>query len=255
MKSRILMVEDDRALTDIYRPPLEKAGYQVECVHQGTEAMRAYYAFRPDLVILDLNLGDGVTGLDVLKSIRQESSDVRIIIVTSEVSEQLQAFGLSHGANDYAIKHLKPQLLVARVKEQLRHGLPALQYRFGSVKVDLERNLVWCGSQRNTLCATERRVLARLLETPDRAVSFASLFQAGWGVTLPQPPTAVDLAPLDAIIYRLRTKTGPDFILNARGGYMLAAAQPEAPTVDAAAAKPQSPQRPANSAGKEHSYV
>jgi DNA-binding response OmpR family regulator len=236
MTARILLVEDDEAVIAAYRQTLEAAGHKTQSVETGEEAMRAFRAFGADLVLLDLKLAGEVTGMDVLQAIRRENTAARVIIITAQRDQEMQVFGLEHGADDYVVKTIPPPILLARVNAQLRRA-PAgesLVGRGGEVQVDLGRNLVWRGSRRFVLGDTERRVLARLLQTPDRAVSFNELSLAGWDIPLPRPYTENDLAGLDGCIYRLREKLGSEFIVATGGGYVVAV--PEAEVLEQAGA-------------------
>lgn len=224
MAARILIVENDVPTAEAYGATLEGAGYITQSAATGKDALRVFRAFAPDLVLLDLHLDGELTGFDVLAAIRKQNQVVRVVIVTGIQSEDHQAFGLTGGADDYVIKNVSPKILLARVQAQLRRAPVAAAPPFvrGRIKVDFARNLLWNGPRCWPMSDTERKILARLAETPDRAVSFHELSEVGWSIKLPKTPMDEDLAPLDGCIYRLREKAGAEFIVSAGGGYMIA---------------------------------
>ena len=120
MAAQILVVDDDRDITDTLRAYLEQAGYGVAAVHDGTAALASFRRDRPDLVVLDLGLPE-VDGLDVARAIRRDS-DVPIIMVTARVDEADRLVGLELGADDYVAKPFSPREVVARVKAVLRRA-------------------------------------------------------------------------------------------------------------------------------------
>ena len=84
MSSRVLIVEDEVALRSNYADALTRAGHQVDVAGSGAEALMRFNAFRPNLVLLDIGLGAGLDGLDVLRRIRSENDEVGIVIVSAQ---------------------------------------------------------------------------------------------------------------------------------------------------------------------------
>ena len=119
---RILIVEDEpkiaRLLEDYLRT---RGGYHCRSVHRGDEAIDAFHADSPDLVLLDLML-PGLDGIEVCKRLRAESS-VPIIMVTARIEEIDRLLGLELGADDYICKPFSPREVVARVKAVLRRTI------------------------------------------------------------------------------------------------------------------------------------
>ena len=225
MTARILVVEDEEALLDFYCQALGAEGYRTHRVRAGEEALYAFRAFGPDLVILDLGLAGKVDGFEVLRALRQENTAVRVIILTGQPGEAKMVRGLEGGADDYVVKAVSSEHLLARVRAQLRRA-PAGAAQvccYGEIEIDLGANQVRRRSQRMILGEAERRVLARLLQTPGQAVSFAELSQAGWGFALPKRHFEEDLRFVKSCIYRLRIKLGSGIIETSRDlGFFIA---------------------------------
>lgn len=116
---RILIVEDEPKIASLLEDYLRtRGGYHCRTVHRGDEAMEAFHAESPDLVLLDLML-PGLDGIEVCKQLRAESS-VPIIMVTARTEEIDRLLGLELGADDYICKPFSPREVVARAKAVLR---------------------------------------------------------------------------------------------------------------------------------------
>ncbi len=132
---KILIIEDESALTRVLRSYLEKAGMSVVSAARGDTGLSLWEHERPDLVLLDLNL-PGLDGMDVAREIRRKS-DTPIIMVTARVEETDRLIGLEIGADDYILKPYSPREVVARVRAVLRRSsanrsYPAALNRWGS---------------------------------------------------------------------------------------------------------------------------
>jgi len=110
----ILIVDDEAKIVKTVRAYLENAGYRVVTAADGQAALTAFRYERPALVVLDLGL-PGIDGLDVARTLRQESS-VPIIMLTARVDEADRLVGLELGADDYVAKPFSPRELAARVR-------------------------------------------------------------------------------------------------------------------------------------------
>jgi len=120
---RILIVEDEPKIASLLEDYLQsRGGYQCHSVHRGDEAIDAFRAESPDLVLLDLML-PGLDGIEVCKSLRAESP-VPIIMLTARTEEIDRLLGLELGADDYICKPFSPREVVARVKAVLRRTMP-----------------------------------------------------------------------------------------------------------------------------------
>ncbi|KRN13112.1 winged helix family two component transcriptional regulator [Fructilactobacillus fructivorans] len=118
MKKKILVVDDEKPITDIEKFSLTKEGFDVDVAHDGQEALDKVDSNTPDLIILDLMLPK-VDGLEVAKEVRK-THNMPIIMVTAKDSELDKVLGLELGADDYVTKPFSNRELVARVKANLR---------------------------------------------------------------------------------------------------------------------------------------
>ena len=118
MAKKVLVVDDEKPISDIIKFNLEKEGYEVVVAFDGEEALEKVEADSPDLIILDLMLPK-VDGLEVTKRVRAKHN-IPIIMVTAKDSELDKVLGLELGADDYVTKPFSNRELVARVKANLR---------------------------------------------------------------------------------------------------------------------------------------
>ena len=171
-KDSVLIIEDEKKISDVVRAYLEKEGFRVRIAGNGTDAL-TFFREGPDLIILDLMLPD-MAGEELCRIIR-ESSDVPIIMLTAKSGEEDRIKGLGIGADDYMVKPFSPRELVARVKAHLRRAgktkKKILSYNRGSLKMDLERHEVVQKGSPLQLTLTEFRILTALAENHGRILS------------------------------------------------------------------------------------
>lgn len=120
MKGRVLVVDDDTALSEMLGIVLRGEGFEPSFCADGDKALAAFRENKPDLVLLDLML-PGRDGIDVCRQIRAESG-VPIVMLTAKSDTVDVVVGLESGADDYVIKPFKPKELVARVRARLRRA-------------------------------------------------------------------------------------------------------------------------------------
>ena len=118
MDTRILVVDDEKTITDLVGIYLRNEGYQVTLAYTGADAARAILEDEFDLAVLDIMLPD-IDGFELLRTIRAEHT-YPVIMLTARDSQNDKIEGLSLGADDYVVKPFRPLELVARVKAQLR---------------------------------------------------------------------------------------------------------------------------------------
>ena len=118
MAKKILVVDDEKPISDIVKFNLDKEGYDVVTAYDGEEALKKVESESPDLILLDLMLPK-IDGLEVARQIRKEH-DTPIIMLTAKDSEIDKVLGLELGADDYVTKPFSNRELVARVKANLR---------------------------------------------------------------------------------------------------------------------------------------
>ena len=203
MGARILIVEDEEALTLLLRYNLEAEGYEVETVLRGDEADARLKEHVPDLVILDWML-PGLSGIEICRRLRgrAETRSLPIIMLTARGEESERIRGLGTGADDYIVKPFSVPELVARVGALLRRASPertANQLQFGDIELDREKKRVSRGGRPIELGPTEFRLLEFLLERPGRVFSRAQLLDGVWGSDV-----YIDDRTVDVHVGRLR---------------------------------------------------
>jgi DNA-binding response OmpR family regulator len=182
--NRVLIVDDEPRITEVLRVYLEREGFQVADASSGKQAIERAASYKPDLIILDLNLPD-MDGLEVCRTIRK-SSNVPIIMLTGRGEEVDRIVGLEIGADDYVTKPFSAREVVARVRAVLRRqgqappAAPAA--KIGNLTIDTERYEATCKGGRLDLTTTEFKLLATLAESPGRVYSRSNLLDAVQGI-------------------------------------------------------------------------
>ena len=171
-KESVLIVEDEKKISDIVRAYLEKEGFRVKVAETGEDGLKLFRD-RPDLIVLDLMLPD-MAGEEFCSLIR-ENSDVPIIMLTAKSGEEDRIRGLGIGADDYMVKPFSPRELVARVKAHLRRAgktkKQSMSFKRGRLRIDLARHEVLREGKPLQLTLTEFRILAALAENHGRILS------------------------------------------------------------------------------------
>ena len=203
MAPRILIVEDEEALTHLLRYNLEVEGYEVESVARGDEAETQFKEGLPDLVILDWML-PGLSGIELCRRLRArpESKLLPIIMLTARGEESERVRGLATGADDYVVKPFSVPELLARVRALLRRASPervANVLTFADIELDREKRRIFRAGREVDLGPTEFRLLEFLLERPGRVFSREQLLDGVWGNNI-----YIDERTVDVHVGRLR---------------------------------------------------
>ena len=203
MAARILIVEDEEALTLLLRYNLEAEGYEVESVARGDEAETRFKEGLPDLVILDWML-PGLSGIELCRRLRMrpESKLLPIIMLTARGEESERVRGLATGADDYIVKPFSVPELLARVRALLRRASPeriANVLTFADIELDREKRRTFRAGREVDLGPTEFRLLEFLLERPGRVFSREQLLDGVWGNNI-----YIDERTVDVHVGRLR---------------------------------------------------
>jgi two-component system, OmpR family, phosphate regulon response regulator PhoB len=203
MTPRILIVEDEEALTQLLRYNLEAAGYEVESVTRGDEADLRFKERAPDLVILDWML-PGLSGIEICRRLRArpDTRTLPIIMLTARGEESERVRGLATGADDYVVKPFSLPELMARVNALLRRASPervADVLGFGDIEIDREKKRVTRAGRPVDLGPTEFRLLEFLMERPGRVFSRQQLLDGVWGSDI-----YIDERTVDVHVGRLR---------------------------------------------------
>ena len=180
---RVLVVDDQPQIRRFMRTMLAGAGYEVEEARSGEKALAKLADFRPDLVLLDINM-PGMGGLAACRAIRGEA-DVAIIMLTVRNSETDKVEALDAGADDFVTKPFSTPELMARIRAALRRlplspSSPA-RVRVGRLLIDFAGRNVHIGKTAAHLTPKELDLLRYLTQHPNQAVPHRELLQAVWG--------------------------------------------------------------------------
>jgi DNA-binding response OmpR family regulator len=206
--TRVLVVEDDPDIAQLVALYLGKAGFGVDVLSSGREALASIAARRPDLLILDLMLPQ-VDGLEICRTVRAApaTADLPIIMLTARAEESDRIVGLELGADDYLPKPFSPNELVARVRALLRRAHRAAPpdgtrtITYGDIVVDPESHTVTSAGREVTLTAKEYLLLEYLLMHRGRVLSRDLLLTNVWGYKYTGGTRTVDVH-----VRRLREK-------------------------------------------------
>jgi two-component system, OmpR family, phosphate regulon response regulator PhoB len=207
--ARILIVEDEAALSMLLSYNLEAEGFTVERVEGGDEAEIRLSETIPDLVILDWML-PGVSGLEICRRIRARAAtrSLPVIMLTARGEESERVRGLSIGADDYVVKPFSVPELMARVHALLRRARPDRATRVlsaGDLDLDRQNWRVRRAGRDVHMGPTEFRLLEHLMAKPGRVFSRAQLLDSVWGLS-----AEIDERTVDVHIGRLRKALSTD---------------------------------------------
>ena len=222
--SKILIVEDEEALSDPLAFLLGREGFQTIVVDNGLDALPVFDREGADLVLLHVML-PGMSGMEVCRKLREVSS-VPIIMLTAKDSELDKVLGLELGADDYVTKPYSARELIARIRAVLRRRSaetdsatePVLQG--GPVRMDIDRHVVTVNGEEISMPLKEFELLEILLRNVGRVMTRGQLIERVWGADY-----VGDTKTLDVHIKRLRSKIEPDssapqYVVTVRGlGY------------------------------------
>ncbi len=223
--SKILVVDDERAIVDILAFNLEKEGFEVVTAANGEEGIEKYRKELPDLILMDIMMPK-IDGLTACKSIREESN-VPIIMLTARAEEVDKVLGLEFGADDYVTKPFGVRELVARVKSNIRRTVldqapvnNGQVMNFGSMVINADRYEVKKNDVTLELTVREYELLKFLAKQKEQIFTREQLLEKVWGYEY-----YGDVRTVDVTVRRLREKVEdnpakPSFILTKRGvGY------------------------------------
>ena len=182
-RRKILVVDDEPKVGDIIRAYLEKDGYDVMIAADGKSAVESTRSFKPDLVLLDLNLPE-MDGLQTFRAIRSFSS-VPVIMVTARDDEVDKVVGLQLGADDYVTKPFSPRELAARVGAVLRRyeegARSTTKIAAGELVIDTDRHETLYKGQPVDLTASEFKLLGVLVRNKGRVFTRLQLMDSAFG--------------------------------------------------------------------------
>lgn len=206
---RILVVDDELAISELVSEALKRQGFRVETASDGDSALEKAETTLPDLILLDLMLPK-LDGWEVCRRLKNQPSTKRIpiMMLTARRDEREVIAGLEIGADDYLKKPFSLGELVARVKALIRRSLPEQanekSVQVGPLKMDFVREEAFLSGSLLSLSPTEYRLLEILARYPGRMVSRDELLAKVWGYVVG------DTRTVDVHVFRLRRKIEQD---------------------------------------------
>lgn len=226
--SKILIIEDEKPISDIVKFNLQKEGFDIITAYDGKEGLDMALSQNPDLIILDIML-PSMNGFDICKKIR-EHSNVPIIMATAKEEEVDKVLGLEFGADDYITKPFSIRELTARVKANLRRtAMPVVNnevrthrdfIKSGSLSIDIAKYEVSKDGSIVPLTVREFELLKFLATQQEQVFSREQLLERVWGYEY-----YGDIRTVDVTVRRLREKieddsAKPNYVMTRRGvGY------------------------------------
>lgn len=225
---KILVVDDEKPISDIVKFNLEKEGYEVVVAYDGEEAIQQTEKENPDLIVLDLMLPKK-DGLEVTREVRK-THDMPIIMVTAKDQEIDKVLGLEMGADDYVTKPFSTRELIARVKANLRRKVPVDDtkevdentIKLREIEINLDAYSVKKNGTEVDLTQREFELLIYLAKHPSQVMTREHLLETVWGYDY-----FGDVRTVDVTVRRLREKietdsSHPEYIMTRRGvGYFI----------------------------------
>jgi DNA-binding response OmpR family regulator len=197
-KPKILLVDDEPAITANLAPFLERASFDVAVAADGEEALRQVASFAPHLIILDV-LMPKLDGREVLRRLRQAGNWTPVILLTQVGESTERAMALEEGADDYLNKPFDPHELVARIRAVLRRARPdqpplasAWRLHAGELMLDRRSRRAWLGSEEVALTPKAMALLEYLMTHPDELLTRERLLDSVWGWDYPAGTRTVD---------------------------------------------------------------
>ncbi len=199
---RILLVEDDRRLADNVAAQLREAGYSVDAVTGGEDALYESAVYPYDVIVLDLQLPD-LDGVEVCRALRARGTPTRILMATARDGVEDRVGGLETGADDYLVKPYSTRELIARIRALLRRPADPLPttLRVGDLELDTGARTARRGERPIPLTTKEFAVLEYLMRNPGRVVTREQIGDHAWDANF-DPFSNV----IDVYIARLRRK-------------------------------------------------
>lgn len=226
MNKKVLVVDDEKPISDIIKFNLVKEGFNVITAYDGEEAVAKVKQSQPDLILLDVMLPK-LDGFQVLRKIREQFS-IPVIMLTAKEEEVDKVLGLELGADDYITKPFGMRELIARVKANIRRAeiTPATEsdedaiIETGILRIDLERYEVQKSGEIIELTLREFELLKFLVTQDNQIFTREQLLKDVWGYEY-----FGDIRTVDVTVRRLREKieedsSNPKYIMTKRGvGY------------------------------------
>lgn len=212
---KICLVEDEENLNTLIKSYLTRAGYEVVNFLNGEDAMH-YIGNEVHLWILDIMLGDQISGYDIIKKIRETSKEVPVIFTSARDQDLDKIIGLELGSDDYVTKPYSPKELVLRVNNIIKRvydGRPSDKLICETYEVDQSKRMVYKDKKEITLTTLEFDLLLLLIHNKNKSFSRDDILKQVWGENYFGSDRVVD-----DLVRRLRKKM-PDLHINTLYGF------------------------------------
>lgn len=219
---RILVIDDDPAVTSLLKRGLSYEGYAVDIAASGESGLAIARERPPDLVILDIMM-PGLSGLDVLQRLRAADERLPVLLLTAKDAPADQVQGLESGADDYVVKPFTFEVLVARVRALLRRreGEQPATLRFSDLVLDTGTHSVRRGQREIALTSLEFKLLQEFLLHPRQVLSKEVLLDRVWGYDFGGNTNIVEVY-VKQLRQKLEAQGEPRLLHTIRGvGYVL----------------------------------
>jgi DNA-binding response OmpR family regulator len=204
MSAKVLIVDDDKNICELLRLYLEKDGYATVIANDGDEAVKAFNAQEPDIILLDVMLPK-LDGWQVCREIRK-TSQVPIIMLTAKGETFDKVFGLELGADDYITKPFDAKEVVARIKAVMRRGVKAAEnadkvVKYDKLVINLTNYELWVDGKQIDTPPKELELIYHLASNPNRVFTRDQLLDEVWSFDY-----YGDSRTVDVHVKRLREK-------------------------------------------------
>ena len=179
---RLLIVEDEREIADGMKTVLSRENYLVDVVYDGLSGLDYIFSNLYDLVLLDIMLPK-LSGLDILKNIREAGIDVPVILVTAKSQTEDKVTGLDMGADDYLTKPFDSAELLARIRARTRSARNTNQniIEYGDLSIDKSTQKISCRDESIKLGKKEYQRMEYLMANPEQILTRDMLINKVWG--------------------------------------------------------------------------
>ena len=214
MDKKIVLVEDEKDLNDLIKVYLKNAGYEVISFYNGKSAIESTN-IDADLWILDIMLGDDISGYDIIKKIRESNEVVPVIFTSARDQDLDKIIGLELGSDDYITKPYSPKELVLRVNNIMKrvYSNDASKLVYGNYVIDMDRRCAMLDDKELSLTTLEFDLLYMFVTNKNKSFSRDDILNNIWGNDYYGTDRVVD-----DLVRRLRKKM-PDLNINTIYGY------------------------------------
>jgi two-component system, OmpR family, response regulator MprA len=223
MATRLLVVDDDRAVRESLRRALTLEGYEVELAGDGADGLASVAGTSPDAIVLDVAM-PVVDGLEMCRRLRQDGNGLPVLMLTARESVAERVAGLDAGADDYVVKPFALEELLARLRALLRRaetGAPGDVLEFADLTLDTGTRVVRRGPRKMELTRTEFSLLELFLRNPRQVLTRSVIFDRVWDYDFGPRSNALEVY-VSYLRRKLEVDGEPRLIHTVRGvGYVL----------------------------------